>query len=455
MRNKVIRAGVIFLVIAALCTVISRGLYVASIANVTLQTPRMYTLNHDIETYGIVEQSREFVVLAQANQIVTDIYVKTGQEVKVGDPLFAVDMEYLGQQIDSLENEIAQLEYQIRDAKNQEADRRNQEALAQKQAKENYDRTAAKWEKQLAKDAKAVEDARRAYEESLKKKPENGDEQAGVAQAEQDQLLAALKEAEAQYEASVSQKEDELFTAGQNLESSKVIGADSTSEEQLQLQKEQTEKNLSQLTELADREGKIVSSAAGMVSEILVRTGEFTPSTASVLVADMSSGIKLTVTLGADEAKYVGQDSGATIRGKDREGKEAVLTNVEIRSIKEKKESEDSLSSFEAVITSPETVFAPGTNVSVEIRNQSAEYDTCIPLQALHEEGADRYAVYITEEKDTMIGKELVARKVMVKVIDQDAEFAAVDSDTLSSQQNIIYTSDKTIEDGTTVREKD
>lgn len=455
MRNKVIRAGVIFLVIAALCTVISRGLYVASIANVTLQTPRMYTLNHDIETYGIVEQSREFVVLAQANQIVTDIYVKTGQEVKVGDPLFAVDMEYLGQQIDSLENEIAQLEYQIRDAKNQEADRRNQEALAQKQAKENYDRTAAKWEKQLAKDAKAVEDARRAYEESLKKKPENGDEQAGEAQAEQEQLLAALKGAEDQYEASVSQKEDELFMAGQNLESSKVTGADSTSEEQLQLQKEQTEKNLSQLTELADREGKIVSSAAGMVSEILVRTGEFTPSTASALVADMSSGIKLTVTLGADEAKYVGQDSGVTIRGKDREGKEAVLTNVEIRSIKEKKESEDSLSSFEAVITSPETVFAPGTNVSVEIRNQSAEYDTCIPLQALHEEGADRYAVYITEEKDTMIGKELVARKVMVKVIDQDAEFAAVDSDTLSSQQNIIYTSDKTIEDGTTVREKD
>ena len=61
----------------------------------------------------------------------------------------------------------------------------------------------------------------------------------------------------------------------------------------------------------------------------------------------------------------------------------------------------------------------------------------------------------MVEEKDTMIGKELVARKVMVKVIDQDAEFAAVDSDTLSSQQNIIYTSDKTIEDGTTVREKD
>lgn len=447
MRNKVLKSIGIFLIVAVLCTIISRGLYVASIADVTLKEPNARVLNHDIETSGMIEQKRKIVVLTEADQIVTDIYVKEGQKVKSGDPLFSIDLDYLKQQIDVMENERKQLGYQIEDAKNQEEDKKKQDNLNRGQAKDNYDYLVDKWETQIAKDAEAVESAKEAYENSLKQETEDG--------SETQQLLAEWEEAQAQYEADIIQRDGELFEAGQTVESSQLTVSDSTSEEQLKLQREQIDMKMEGLNLLALQEGKVLADTEGAVSEILVHTGEATPATASILLSDLSSGIQTTVTLNADEAKHITEQSQVTMRGTGSNGEEVVLTDVNIQSVKEKKEEEDSASVFEAVLATPETAFEEGANVSVEIKNPSKEYEICIPLEALHTDGVDKYAVYIAEEQDTLIGEELTVRKVPVKILDKDAEFAAIESDTLSGQQKIIVSCEKAIEEGMTVKEKE
>lgn len=447
MRNKVLKSIGIFLIVAVLCTIISRGLYVASIADVTLKEPNARVLNHDIETSGMIEQKRKIVVLTEADQIVTDIYVKEGQKVKSGDPLFSIDLDYLKQQIDVMKNERKQLGYQIEDAKNQEEDKKKQDNLNRGQAKDNYDYLVDKWETQIAKDAEAVESAKEAYENSLKQETEDG--------SETQQLLAEWEEAQAQYEADIIQRDGELFEAGQTVESSQLTVSDSTSEEQLKLQREQIDMKMEGLNLLATQEGKVLADTEGAVSEILVHTGEATPATASILLSDLSSGIQTTVTLNEDEAKHITEQSQVTMRGTGSNGEEVVLTDVNIQSVKEKKEGEDSASVFEAVLATPETAFEEGANVSVEIKNPSKEYEICIPLEALHTDGVDKYAVYIAEEQDTLIGKELTVRKVPVKILDKDAEFAAIESDTLSGQQKIIVSCEKAIEEGMTVKEKE
>ncbi len=444
MRNKVLKSIGIFLIVAVLCTIISRGLYVASIADVTLKEPNARVLNHDIETSGMIEQKRKIVVLTEADQIVTDIYVKEGQKVKSGDPLFSIDLDYLKQQIDVMKNERKQLGYQIEDAKNQEEDKKKQDNLNRGQAKDNYDYLVDKWETQIAKDAEAVESAKEAYENSLKQETEDG--------SETQQLLAEWEEAQAQYEADIIQRDGELFEAGQTVESSQLTVSDSTSEEQLKLQREQIDMKMEGLNLLASQEGKVLADTEGAVSEILVHTGEATPATASILLSDLSSGIQTTVTLNEDEAKHITEQSQVTMRGTGSNGEEVVLTDVNIQSVKEKKEGEDSASVFEAVLATPETAFEEGANVSVEIKNPSKEYEICIPLEALHTDGVDKYAVYIAEEQDTLIGKELTVRKVPVKILDKDAEFAAIESDTLSGQQKIIVSCEKAIEEGMTVK---
>lgn len=447
MRNKVLKSIGIFLIVAVLCTIISRGLYVASIADVTLKEPNARVLNHDIETSGMIEQKRKIVVLTEADQIVTDIYVKEGQKVKSGDPLFSIDLDYLKQQIDVMKNERKQLGYQIEDAKNQEEDKKKQDNLNRGQAKDNYDYLVDKWETQIAKDAEAVESAKEAYENSLKQETEDG--------SETQQLLAEWEEAQAQYEADIIQRDGELFEAGQTVESSQLTVSDSTSEEQLKLQREQIDMKMEGLNLLASQEGKVLADTEGAVSEILVHTGEATPATASILLSDLSSGIQTTVPLNEDEAKHITEQSQVTMRGTGSNGEEVVLTDVNIQSVKEKKEGEDSASVFEAVLATPETAFEEGANVSVEIKNPSKEYEICIPLEALHTDGVDKYAVYIAEEQDTLIGKELTVRKVPVKILDKDAEFAAIESDTLSGQQKIIVSCEKAIEEGMTVKEKE
>lgn len=447
MRNKVLKSIGIFLIVAVLCTIISRGLYVASIADVTLKEPNARVLNHDIETSGMIEQKRKIVVLTEADQIVTDIYVKEGQKVKSGDPLFSIDLDYLKQQIDVMKNERKQLGYQIEDAKNQEEDKKKQDNLNRGQAKDNYDYLVDKWETQIAKDAEAVESAKEAYENSLKQETEDG--------SETQHLLAEWEEAQAQYEADIIQRDGELFEAGQTVESSQLTVSDSTSEEQLKLQREQIDMKMEGLNLLASQEGKVLADTEGAVSEILVHTGEATPATASILLSDLSSGIQTTVTLNEDEAKHITEQSQVTMRGTGSNGEEVVLTDVNIQSVKEKKEGEDSASVFEAVLATPETAFEEGANVSVEIKNPSKEYEICIPLEALHTDGVDKYAVYIAEEQDTLIGKELTVRKVPVKILDKDAEFAAIESDTLSGQQKIIVSCEKAIEEGMTVKEKE
>lgn len=230
-----------------------------------------------------------------------------------------------------------------------------------------------------------------------------------------------------------------------------MTGENSTSEEQLKLQREQIDMKMEGLNLLASQEGKVLSDTEGAVSEILVHTGEATPATASILLSDLSSGIQTTVTLNADEAKHITEQSQATMRGTGSSGEEVVLTDVKIQSIKEKKDAEND-SAFEVVLESAEPLFEEGANVSVEIKNPSKEYEICIPLEALHTDGVDKYAVYITEEQDTLIGKELTVRKVPVKILDKDAEFAAIENDTLSNQQKIIVSCEKAIEEGMTVK---
>ena len=43
-------------------------------------------------------------------------------------------------------------------------------------------------------------------------------------------------------------------------------------------------------------------------------------------------------------------------------------------------------------------------------------YSGCIPLEALHQEEGNQYYVYTTDEKKTILGTEVIARRVDVTV---------------------------------------
>ena len=75
-------------------------------------------------------------------------------------------------------------------------------------------------------------------------------------------------------------------------------------------------------------------------------------------------------------------------------------------------------------------------------------------LGALRSDGNGNSYVLIEKEKDTILGKELVTEKVNVKIEDSNQEYVAVSSNTLSSDDKVIFSSNKNIEPGDVVREE-
>ena len=89
-----------------------------------------------------------------------------------------------------------------------------------------------------------------------------------------------------------------------------------------------------------------------------------------------------------------------------------------------------------------------GSTVSVTVDNRSEEYDTCVPLQCLRQNGNYQYFIYVTEEQDTVLGNETVAKEMIVNVLDKNERYAALE-ETVSG--DVILSANKDITDGSRV----
>ena len=114
-------------------------------------------------------------------------------------------------------------------------------------------------------------------------------------------------------------------------------------------------------------------------------------------------------------------------------------------------ENEEDPTLLELVIDMPDGRLETGTRAEIEIVQRSENYSAVIPLQALHEE-QNGYFVLVMEEEQGVMGKELVAKRYEVKVQDKNSTNAALEEGLLTSEQEIISSSSRSIGDGSRVR---
>ena len=94
-----------------------------------------------------------------------------------------------------------------------------------------------------------------------------------------------------------------------------------------------------------------------------------------------------------------------------------------------------------------------GDSVLVNITHVSEKYDFIVPISAVHSDALSSY-VLVLKEKETMLGTELVASKVLIKAGASNTEYVGIKSDGLSDKDKIIINSNKHIDAGNIVREK-
>ena len=267
-------------------------------------------------------------------------------------------------------------------------------------------------------------------------------------EAQKAALEQAVAEAKSAYQAAVSAREENVKTARRALEdASSRIASDSTSR-QNEITMQQQELALEKFKSLQDAEGKITAPVKGTIMQISITTGDFTTEGTAIRMADTSGGSRLVVSVDKSNEEYVSKGSPVNIKasGSKEEITDYTVSNVAVN------ETDKEL--LDVTIDLPEGVLEPGTSAEVEIVNTSENYNAVIPIQALHEEENGYYVLVLYEEQGVM-GTELVTRRLSVEVLDKNNTDAALAYGTLTSEQEIISSSSKSIGEGSRVRRKE
>lgn len=100
----------------------------------------------------------------------------------------------------------------------------------------------------------------------------------------------------------------------------------------------------------------------------------------------------------------------------------------------------------------PDGMGTIGQSGSFQAETQSETFSCCIPLTALHEDSTQRKYVYIVSERAGILGKELVAEQVYVKVLDQNDTYAAIEEGVIDRETELITYATEALEDRDVIR---
>lgn len=316
---------------------------------------------------------------------------------------------------------------------------------------------AAKAAAQEAEDAckraeQAQEDAKAAYEAhtaSPVPKPDYSEEDAG--QSAWEEKKASLKDAVEEAERAVADAErsqaDQLLDAGRKVADSGLpADADSSLEvSRLELSALQTE--LAAYRKVQDASGQVYPEAEGIVTRIQVSPGERVGDGAAVVYADLSSPMQFQVSLTREQKKYVNQGDAVSLKLGSASVKDLTVDYVA--------ENEMNPELYDARVFLPDQVGTIGQSGSFEVEAQSETFSCCIPLNALYEDASYRTFVYIVSERSGILGTELAAEMVYVKVLDQNDTYAAIEEGVISRETELIVGSTEPLEDRAVIRYKE
>ena len=316
-------------------------------------------------------------------------------------------------------------------------------------AKADLDATVSGNDAETTSAKEKYERAKAAYEEYMKTpvaKPDYSEEDAAYSAWENEKHSledAANTAALAKSDTEKAQKKA-LEEAERRLDDTEMEGASDSSLEINRLELSSMQAELEAYKKVLEAQGQIYPETDGIVTGIRVSSGERVPDGAAVVYADLTSPMQFTVSLTKEQKKYVNQGDRAKLSLGSRKGEEYEVDYIA--------ENEANPDIYEARILLPEGLGTIGQSGTFTVDAQSDTYQYCIPIAALQEDANHRKFVYIVSERSGILGKELAAEVVYVKVLDQNDSYAAIEEGVIDSETELITSSTEPIEDRTVVR---
>lgn len=314
--------------------------------------------------------------------------------------------------------------------------------LTEQQVRDTYAQeldAATKKVETAKKEKKAAEQALMQYQqEQLTAADASGKEQ-------ERQLLAAVQTAGDAYEDAVLAANEAAVTAGRAVAAAGISDASDSTLAVGEITVEQMELQLEKLERLLEADGRICAPSDGLITEIAVNIGERTADTPAVRMADLTKGYRFTAELTKEQETYIGAGDEVTLTDSRRNQ----LEQLTVESVAADGENEGV---YEISVPLPDDTLELGAAAVLDYSSPSQTYAICVPLAALHLDERNQPYVLTYDEQDSVLGKELRARKVSVNILDQNESYAALADGSISSQDEVIVSADKAVDDGSRIR---
>ena len=390
--------------IMILFTVISKITDSFTVAKVKTADPSQRKLQYEVSAEGQIEKNREVFILTQPELLVKSVLVSEGQRVKKGDLLARLDMKQLNERIDTVTGEKRALELQ------NEAVQKNRHSA---------------WRKR----AKALAQAKKAYAQLREKNRK------ALAKAKKKQDKKAWRELQKAAEQEEKEAKKAIEEAGEEPESDNSVEVNNISIRNLQRQVDKLEK-------IRKQKGEIRSTAAGVITGILVNVGQKTADTGFFTMTDENAGLKFIGKLMLSDTKYVSVGDKVTLQSAGRKLEDIAVTSMEM---------DENREFMNVTALLPADTFALGETVTMTVKQESQSYPCTVPVTALRQESGKSFVLAVQKE-DTVLGEQEGARQMEVTVVEKNESYVALEADAMDKETRIITDSDRFVENGDRIR---
>lgn len=408
LQKKAVKALFAFLVLMIGCTMLSRAADSMTIPRIKVDTPKSKTIVDEVKAKGVVAKNREEKISVVEGLKIDYVNISVGSSIKVGDTLVELDKDDLQAKVDEIKKNIEQ----------------EQKTLSR--ATEDYNKAINTKKKAVQTALNEMNTAKQAL-----------DNYNNLSEEEKDSMMEESLKAD--YES-----KKELYNSAV-ADSNDTVDLDrSLQDTKDSLKIEEYNKELAKLQPLLDASGKIVSEKEGIVTSVVAENGGVTTDTIAS-IADKNEGYKFVGEIDKSNRTLVKQGQTVSLNL----GSSGIIENLTIDSISKNDDNPDTL---KVTVVLPVGIGEIDESGEIIVSSKSKKYGTCVPLAALRQGDGDSYYILVVTEKETVLGEELTAKKVDVKVEKRDGEYAAVSDGSLGRNDKIIIDSNKTVEDGDRVR---
>ena len=274
----------------------------------------------------------------------------------------------------------------------------------------------------------------------------NAQSQQASIEEQEKALLDSYESKRQSYELLVQSNGMTVLDAARVIEDANAEEAQVSNMEVLEMDIELKKKELGRIVELIEQEGIIVSPITGIVTESTVTVGGKTTDGAAMFLADTSKGNKFVAQLTKEQQKYISRNDKVTLRTAD--GKQTV-ENLTIDLMTPSKENNETM---DITVLIPAGELEVGTSAALKFTKMSAQYNTCVPIEAIRTDSMNKTYVLVIVESDTVLGTELQVVRSDVTILDKNEKFAALSDSDLAANQQVVISSDKEIKAGDRVR---